>query len=97
MNSHDNVMRIVNEKLSNNRSKVHLCNQNRGVEKCMGEIINLYTKQDIYENVKAALRRQNISNYNPSDDDKKIGPYALILDSIFMYWTELKITSGETY
>jgi len=94
-NSNDKVMGIVNNKLANKGIKV--CNQSGDVEKCIADIIKLYTRAVIYKGVNDALNKQGTSNYNPTDSDKNLGTYALILDSILMYWTKLQKNSKKTY
>ncbi|VDI63657.1 Hypothetical predicted protein [Mytilus galloprovincialis] len=63
-------------------------------------IVKLYTSRTLYVNVNTALKRQALfdyKKYRPRGRALRFGPYALMLQAVLMYWTDLKPFNGITY
>ncbi|XP_052083142.1 uncharacterized protein LOC127720569 isoform X2 [Mytilus californianus] len=63
-------------------------------------IVKLYTSRTLYVNVNRALKREALfdyKTYRPRSNALRFGPYALMLQAVLMYWTDLKPYDGMTY
>ena len=69
-------------------------------EQFFKRVINLYTEETrVYSEMNRMLRLQDVSIQGHTTDgsDLSLGPYALLLNAILMYWKVLKKYTGKTY
>ena len=69
-------------------------------EQFFKRVLKLYTEETrVYSEMNRMLRLQDVSiqGHITNGSDLSLGPYALLLNSILMYWNVLKRYTGKTY
>ena len=69
-------------------------------EQFFKRVINLYTEETlVYREMNRMLRLQDVSiqGHTTNGSELSLGPYALLLNAILMYWNVLKRYTGRTY
>ncbi len=61
------------------------------------KIIKLYTENTVYQQVKRAMAKEFLQNYNPEAEEMALGLYATLFDVTITFWKNLKTTEGIVY